>query len=314
MPSGAIDFMLIDRFLQYISFELRLSPLTAKSYEGDLQQFVSFLTGGHPEQFDAPSVTLSDVRAWMLHLSTGPHAASARTVRRKLQAVRAFYRWLMRQGLATVNPAADVELARLPKRLPTTVRQGTVDAAIADAAQEQGSDFEQVRDSLMLLMLYDTGMRRAELIGLQDAWVDTAQQQLRVRGKRNKDRIIPFGPELAQAIGHYRQVRDTQVGREPGCDAFFVTAKGRPLYPALVYRTVHQHLQQAGGTGKLSPHVLRHTFASAMLNDGAEIEGVRQLLGHTSLAATQVYTHITLSDLKHNYELAHPRALIKKGG
>lgn len=306
--------MLIDRFLQYMRYELNLSPLTVKSYGADLRQFVDFLTDGRGEQaFEPVSVTTSDVRAWMLSITTGRTGLQASSVRRKLQAVRAYYRWLMRQGMAGASPAADVELAQLPKRLPTTVRQETIDAAI-DALPADDQDFEHVRDQLMLMMLYDTGMRRAELIGLQDAWVDTAKRELKVHGKRDKDRIIPFGPELGAHIDRYRRVRDAQVGREPGCDTFFVTAKGRQLYPALVWRTVHRALQQAGGTGKLSPHVLRHSFASAMLNDGAEIESVRQLLGHTSLAATQVYTHITLSDLKHNYELAHPRALIKKGG
>lgn len=303
--------MLIDKFLQYMRYELNRSPLTVKSYKGDLEQLAVFLTDGGKRQLDLVSVTPSDVRAWVVELSLRGHCA-ARSVRRKLQAARAFYRWMMRQGLVRDNPAAGVELARLPKRLPATVRQATVNSAIDDAGVDL-NDFGQVRDQLMLMMLYETGMRRAELIGLQDAWVDTRKCELKVRGKRDKDRVIPFGTELQGWIDRYRWLRDSQVGREAGCDAFFVTGRGRAIGPSLVYRTVHSRLQQAGGTGKLSPHALRHSFASAMLNDGAEIDSVKQLLGHESLAATQVYTHITLSDLKHNYELAHPRAL-KKGG
>ena len=140
--------------------------------------------------------------------------------------------------------------------------------------------------------------------------MDTDKRELKVRGKRDKDRIVPFGDELAGAVEHYRTLR-TQLW--PECGNLLVTLRGKPLYPSLVYHVVHNALATAGGTGKLSPHVLRHTFASVMLNSGAELNSVKELLGHESLAATQVYTHVTLSELQHNYELAHPRAL-KKGG
>lgn len=297
---------MFDKFLQYTRYERNLSPLTVKAYGSDLRQFGDFLTGGK-RPLEPHSVTASDVRAWMVDLSR--HHDGARTMRRKIQALRAYYKWLLRRGDVAADPTVGIELAKLPKVLPCYVRESTLDALLDSPVDT--ADYEAVRDRLIVMMLYDTGMRRAELIGLRDAAVDTARCELKVHGKRDKDRIVPFGPELARAITRYRQLRDKQVAR--GCEAFFLTAKGAPLYPSLVYRVVHRALQQAGGTGKLSPHVLRHSFASAMLNNGADIDSVKQLLGHESLAATQVYTHITFSELINNYKHAHPRAL-KKGG
>ena len=294
-----------ERFLQYLCLELNHSRLTVDSYRRDLELLEDFLaTGERP--LDVASVTTSDVRAWLVQRSA--QGDSPRTLRRRVQALRAFYKFLMRHGLATDNPAADVELARIPRRLPHTMRPQNMDALLDDKVDM--TDFTAVRDRLMVMMLYDTGMRRAELIGLLDHNVDTDRGELKVHGKRDKDRIIPFGSELGQWIERYRQLRDMTAG---AVDAFFVTASGRPVYPSLVYQVVHNALATVGGAGQYSPHVLRHTFASAMLADGAGLNSVKELLGHESLAATQVYTHVTLSELKHNYKLAHPRA-IKKGG
>ena len=294
----------IEQFLTHQRVELNRSALTVDSYRNDLEQFVQHFAGR--DGLDWASVTVNDVRAWLVERSS--QGDSARTLRRKVQSLRAMYKWLMRRGESEQNPAADIELARLPKRLPHLLRPQNLDGLLDKEVDV--TDFEQVRNHVMLLMFYTTGIRRAELMGLQDAWVDTSALQLRVHGKRDKDRIVPFGPELAQWIARYRQVRATTVGKT---DLFFVRPDGKPLYPALVYRVVHCALQCVGGGDQLSPHVLRHSFASAMLNDGADLASVKELLGHESLAATQVYTHITLSELKTHYKLAHPRAL-KKGG
>ena len=214
----------------------------------------------------------------------------------------------MKQGMASDSPAAAVELARIPKRLPQLVRTSSMDELLDQEIDE--TDFVQVRNRLIVMMLYETGMRRAELLDLLDRNVDTASGELKVHGKRDKDRIIPFGTELAQAIDSYRLLRDELVR---GCEHFFVKEDGNPLYPMLVYRIVHRALQEVGVTSKRSPHVLRHSFATAMLNDGAAINSVKELLGHESLATTQIYTHVTFSELKNNYKLAHPRALNKGG-
>ena len=296
---------IIDKYLQYIKLELNLSEHTQVAYGNDLRQWEQFLTGGG-EQLDVASVTASDIRAWLLQLSGS--GDSARTLRRKVQAVRSFYKWLMRNGTVVVNPAASVELARVPKRLPQLVREDSVDSLLDSKIDD--ADFEQVRNRLIVMMLYETGMRRGELIGLLDKNVDTAKGELKVHGKRDKDRIIPFGTELADWIEKYRSLRDDQA---LACEHFFVRESGEPLYPMLVYRIVREALTEAGVTSKRSPHVLRHTFATAMLNDGAALNSVKELLGHESLATTQIYTHVTFSELKNNYKLAHPRAL-KKGG
>lgn len=295
----------IDNYLQFIRLEKNLSPHTVVAYRCDLEQWEQFLTSGK-EALDVKSVTTGDIRAWMLHLNK--QGDSARTMRRKVQAVRSFYKWLMKQGMASDSPAAAVELARIPKRLPQLVRSSSMDDLLDQEIDE--TDFVQVRNRLIVMMLYETGMRRAELLDLLDRNVDTASGELKVHGKRDKDRIIPFGTELAQAIDSYRLLRDELVR---GCEHFFVKEDGNPLYPMLVYRIVHRALQEVGVTSKRSPHVLRHSFATAMLNDGAAINSVKELLGHESLATTQIYTHVTFSELKNNYKLAHPRALNKGG-
>lgn len=295
--------MLIKSFIKYIRYELNLSAYTVLSYSNDLKQFEAYLTGGK-ETFDAESVTPGDIRTWMVFLACNGN--TARTVRRKLQSLRAFYRYLLKCGKVKTNPAGEVEVAKSAKRLPDCVRLGNIDSLFGEEVDE--TDFVSVRDNLVLLMLYTTGIRRSELIGLRDC--DVAATELKVCGKRNKDRIVPFGKELETAIAKYRTLRKSVAG---DVEYFFVRKNGKPLYPTLVYRLAHERLSRVGGCSRYSPHVLRHTFASAMLNDGAQLNSVKELLGHESLAATQVYTHITYRELKTNYEHAHPRA-IKKGG
>ena len=295
----------VESYLKYLRFERNLSWRTVDLYRRDLAQWERYVADGGRE-LDLASVTAGDIREWLMKRSAAGDVPG--TLRHKVQALRALYRYLLRRGMVKSNPAAQVDLAKLPRPLPKFVREKTVDAVLD--ADIDTDDFTQVRDRLVMMLFYETGIRLSELIGLQDAAVDTAKRELKVRGKRDKDRIVPFGDELAQWVERYRNLRSTV---KPECDNLLVTVKGKPLYPSLVYHVVHDGLAMAGGTGKLSPHVLRHTFASVMLNSGAQLNSVKELLGHESLAATQVYTHVTLSELQHNYELAHPRAL-KKGG
>ena len=299
--------MMIEGFLKYLRYELNYSVHTVLSYGNDLRQFAEFLTRGDSEQLRLDDVSVNDIREWMMSLSNAGDCQ--RTIRRKVQSVRALYKYMPRRALIDRNPATMVELAKLPKRLPTYVRSENINALLDQDIDL--ADFTAVRNKLMLMMFYETGIRRAELIGLSDVNVDASAMQIKVHGKRNKDRIVPFGSELLEWIVRYRELRSQQVAAV--CDAFFVRPNGKALYPSLVYNVVHDALQAAGGTDKFSPHVLRHSFASAMLNNGAQLNNVKELLGHESLAATQVYTHITFSELKDNYQSAHPRAL-KKGG
>ena len=288
-----------------MSNELNASVNTVAAYRRDLRQFGEFL-GTH--DFDALSVTTNDVRAWLGELSA--RGDTSRTIRRKVQSLRAFYRYLVVIGELKENPAAEVELARLPRHLPQYVRERQMNVLLD--SEIDMNDFEQVRDRLVVMMFYETGIRRAELIGLLDVWVDNSKRELRVHGKRDKDRIVPYGAELAEMIDAYRALRDEVV--EGGCETFFVTKTGGALYPSLVYNIVHSALNEVCAGGKLSPHVLRHSFASAMLNSGARLDSVKELLGHQSLATTQLYTHITFNELKDSYINAHPRAQLKKGG
>lgn len=294
---------IIERFLQYHRLELNHSQLTVESYRRDAEQFARFLGGD--EEPDYSSVTTSDIRAWLV--SRSAQGDCPRSLRRKLQALRSLFRFLIRQRVVTENPAQQIDLARLPKKLPHYIGTQQMDTLLDSPVDN--SDFEAVRNRLVVLMLYSTGIRRAELIGLLDSQVDTAQMQLRVRGKRDKDRIIPFGDELASRIGDYRQLRNTAVGNT---ETFFVTRHARPLYPSLVYHIVHDAVNSVCTDPKAAPHVLRHSFASAMLNNGADLAGVRELLGHQSLATTQIYTHITFEQLKQTYQQAHPRAIKKE--
>ena len=298
---------MIEGFLKYLRYELNYSVHTVLSYGNDLRQFADFLARGDSEQLRLDDVSTNDIREWMMSLSNAGDCQ--RTIRRKVQSVRALYKYMQRRGLIDSNPAAMVELAKLPKRLPSYVRSENINALLDQDIDL--ADFTAVRNKLMLMLFYETGIRRAELIGLTDVNVDASAMQIKVHGKRNKDRIVPFGSELLEWIVRYRELRSQQVAAV--CDAFFVRPNGKALYPSLVYNVVHDALQAAGGTDKFSPHVLRHSFASAMLNNGAQLNNVKELLGHESLAATQVYTHITFSELKDNYQSAHPRAL-KKGG
>lgn len=298
--------MLVESFLKYIRYELNLSAYTVLCYKNDLSQFVTFLTRGN-EDFDAASVTPNDIRSWMVDLAG--RGIAPRSVKRKIQALRAFFRFLLKKGVVASNPASDVELAKVPKRLPDYIRPANMESLFAEPIDE--ADFEEVRDRLILLVLYTTGLRRTELIGLRDSDVDMSARELKVHGKRNKDRLVPFGNELYEELAKYVTLRNEEVGT--ACDAFFVRKNGKPIYPSLVYRLARERLSEIGGGSRYSPHVLRHTFASAMLNDGAALNSVKELLGHESLAATQIYTHITYSELKSNYEHAHPRAF-KKGG
>lgn len=313
--------MLINSFLTYLRCELNYSAHTVSSYGTDIQQFAEFITAGKPDEFDAPSCTPADISSWTMSLAeTG---MTLRSIRRKLSSLNALYRYLMRTQGHTNNPAADVPLARIPRNLPVYIRQDEMEEIIDSNSPASKKihkpDFTQERDSLIVLMLYSTGMRRAEIIGLADTAVDSIRHELKVLGKRNKERVIPFGPELARAIDAYRLLRDsspsTAVSTRDLTAPLMVRDNGEPLYRKMVYNVVHRMLSLGGAhASRLSPHVMRHSMATDMLNGGAPIASVQQILGHASLSSTQVYTHVTYRDLKHNYQLAHPRAQNNKGG
>lgn len=298
---------MIETFLKYLRYELNLSTRTVFIYRNSLKQFEAFMGGSEGREVRWGEVEVNDVRAWMLNRSEAGDVP--RTIRNKVQALRAMYKFLMRRGVASDNPAAEVELAKVRKKLPSYMRENNMNNILSAAYDD--TDFIETRNRLIIMMFYATGMRQAELIGLTDVNVDTRVGELKVRGKRNKERIVPFGEELAEAIEHYRELRMAECGFVT--ESFFVRGKNaKPLYQSMVYKIVHETLAAEGGSNKFSPHVLRHSFATAMLNDGAEINSVKELLGHESLSTTQVYTHVTFNELREAYRGAHPRTRKEK--
>ncbi|MDE6308910.1 MAG: tyrosine-type recombinase/integrase [Muribaculaceae bacterium] len=302
--------MTIDAFLTYIRCELNYSVHTVSSYTCDLYQWAEFTTKGKPETLKPELVTTADLRLWVVGLAQ--QKCSNATVRRKIQSVRAFYRYLMTQHGLKSNPASDLQLAKLSKPLPPYIRPADT-AEMIDNMREHtlSDDFLAVRNALIIDMLYTTGMRCSELTELLDVDVDTVKGELKVHGKRNKDRIIPFGNELAKMIDKYRMIRQRTIGPTT---LMFVNRDKLPMSRSSVYYVVSKTMKAEGViTSQHGPHVLRHSFATDLLNNGADLAAVQQLLGHESIATTQVYTHITYRDLQSNYKLAHPRAS-KKGG
>lgn len=304
---------MIDRFIDYISLELNYSPNTAAAYRADLMQWAGWAAGDR-SALEPMDVTASDLRAYIAWLSR--HGSSTATLKRKVQALKSFFKYLMRNHGLKVNPAAALTTPRLPKRLPLNVRPEET-AAMLDAGSEvydSANEFKNIRDRLIGELLYNTGMRCSELTGLLDVNTDTRRRELKVHGKRNKDRIIPISPRLAEMIDRYRPLRPAPEGATRRVDTLLVSVNGLPLSRHDVYR-IMRHCMEAADVhaARRSPHVMRHSMATDMLNAGAGLNTVKQLLGHASLASTQVYTHLSIRELQQNYQQAHPRAL-KKGG
>ena len=293
--------MWIESFLAYLRLERNYSEKTVVSYGIDLREFEGYFKEADAE-LDFTTVDADVVRNWVMHLMDEGRAATS--VNRKLSSLRSFCRFLLRKKAITVNPMAKVVGPKKKKPLPSFVREKDMDRLLDGLTFEEG--FEGCRDRMVLEMFYATGMRLSELIGLDDADVDFSARLIKVTGKRNKQRLIPFGNELEEDLRIYIKVRDEALPN--GSDAFFVRKDGKRMYPMQVYRLVKRNLSKVVTLKKRSPHVLRHTFATAMLNDCAELRAVKELLGHESLTTTEVYTHTTFEELKKVYELAHPRA------
>jgi integrase/recombinase XerC len=291
-----------ESFLQYLQIEKRYSPHTVRSYLNDLDQFFLFLTSeGQPA--DPLSVSSYDIRAWVVSLLDSNY--SPVSVHRKISCLRVFYRFLRKEGVMKNDPLEKVALPKRKKRLPEFVEEGALDDLLDKYSFSEG--FGGIRDRTIIEMLYLTGMRRAELIGLKNADVDLAEGSLKVTGKRNKQRIIPVVKPFVERLGEYIVLRDKEIPT-PTESWFFLTDKGNKLYDKYVYNVVNRYLAMVTTIEKKSPHILRHTFATHMLNRGADLNSIKELLGHANLSATQIYTHNTFEKLKKIYKQAHPRA------
>ena len=296
----ATKFM-IEKFLDYLRDELNRSGRTVESYEEDLRSFERFFKN-IDSQLSWQSVDADVIRQWMESMmDKGNNAAS---VNRRLSALRSFFRFALSRKLVESDPAHLIKGPKKGKRLPQFVRENEMDALLDK--QTWGKDFACVRARIIIMVFYETGIRVSELCGLNDQDVSLVNQELKVTGKRDKQRVIPFGEELADGLKEYIRLREATVERQ--CDALFVTEKGARITLHQVYKIVREQLQRVCSLKKRSPHVLRHTFATAMLNHNANLESVKKLLGHARLSTTEIYTHTTFEQLKKVYENAHPRA------
>ena len=296
--------MFLDRFIQYIKFEKRYSPHTVSAYQSDLDQFMHFLN--HPEiTVTHPSeITHYQIRNWMVELMN--QQLTARSVNRKIATLRKYFKFLLQDGLITINPTSKITAPKIPKNLPVVVEDAKL-TRMLDDSEVFTEDFKGVRDKLIVEMLFGTGIRLSELLGIKEADINIYEGTIKVLGKRNKQRIIPLNNELKLLVNKYLELKKSEDFDNKSL-TLFVTNKGADAYPKLIYLTVQKYLSYISTQNKKSPHVLRHTFATSLLNNGADLNAIKELLGHANLSATQIYTHNSVERLKSIYKLAHPKA------
>ena len=293
--------MMINEFLNYLKFERNRSDLTIKNYGEDLRAFKEFygnLEGCHSWK----SVDSDIIRDWMESMMDKGNNATS--INRRLSALRSFYRFALARKLVDKDPVHGVTGPKKGRPLPQFLKENEMDRLLDAGSWTEG--FEDVRDRTIIMTFYETGIRLSELIGLDDCMVDFSNRQLKVTGKRNKQRVIPLGEELLATLRDYMKCRNKEVNRQS--EALFVTARGQRMTSSQVREAVRKNLSKVCTLKKRTPHVLRHTFATAMLNNKAGIESVKKLLGHESLSTTEIYTHTTFEQLKREYYSAHPRA------
>ena len=293
--------MMINEFLNYLKFERNRSDLTIKNYGEDLRAFKEFYRN-LDSRLSWKSVDSDVIRDWMESMMDKGNNATS--INRRLSALRSFYRFALARKLVDKDPVHGVTGPKKGRPLPQFLKENEMNRLLD--AESWTESFEDVRDRTVIMTFYETGIRLSELIGLDDCMVDFSNRQLKVTGKRNKQRVIPFGEELLATFRDYMKCRDKEVNLQS--EALFVTAKGQRMTSSQVREAVRKNLSKVCTLKKRTPHVLRHTFATAMLNNKAGIESVKKLLGHESLSTTEIYTHTTFEQLKREYYSAHPRA------
>ncbi len=290
----------VNEFITYLQTEKRYAAHTLISYKNDLEQFHAFCRDRGNEGMD---LFFRTIRSWVVSMMESGYAP--RTIHRKLSSLRSYCKYLISHGELESNPVDRVLKPKLNRRVPQFVDEKSINRMLDQ--YEFGDDFQGCRNKLIINLLYQTGIRRSELVGLGQDDFDPGKHQLKVLGKRNKERIIPIGRELSASISGYL---NTRAEAFPGSalDVMFLTNHGKPVYPKLIYRIVNRYIGMITTLEKKSPHILRHTFATHMLNSGADLNAIKEILGHASLSATQVYTHNTFEKIKSIYNQAHPRA------
>jgi integrase/recombinase XerC len=289
---------MINRFIQYIEAERRYSPLTAKSYRRDLERYAQYLSVTYTLD-DMSQATTPMIKSFLVQLKN--EELSNRSINRMISTLKTFYKFCMREGIIDKSPMTGIRNLKLPKNLVKFVPESDINKV----SFENCDDYTIKRDELLFEILYQTGIRKAELIGLKDGDVDRMAMRIKVLGKRNKERFIPVGRNLLQMIEHYQTLRDKQF--EIHADRLLLNDKGEEMTPYFVYNKVHQLLEGVTSLRQKSPHVLRHTFATHLLDEGASLVAIQKLLGHTDLATTQVYAHNTIEQLKKIHQQAHPK-------
>jgi integrase/recombinase XerC len=291
-----------DSFLKYLQYEKRYSQHTLVAYEGDLKKLEEFLTDHGLSTVSTEEATHNDLREWIYHLRE--EGNDPRSVNRRIATLRTYYKFLLRNHHMEKDPSSKLRALKTGKKLPDFVSEADMMGMLDKIIFEDS--FEGYRDRLILELLYGTGIRLSELLSLKFSRINTHERTVKVLGKRNKERVIPIPKGLTSLITAYQKKRTFEGIKET--DLVIVTKEGDPGYPMMVYRTVRRYLDEFTTLDKRSPHVLRHTFATHLVNKGAELNAVKDLLGHANLAATQVYTHNTFDRLKSVYDQAHPKA------
>ncbi len=292
-------------FLKYLQYERRYSSHTVDSYQNDLTQFSAFLTQIKPEsEIELIDVRHNEIRSWIISLMQD--GLDPRSVNRKMAALRTYFKFLIKRDVITEDPTVRLFALKTSKKLPSIVKENEIAGLLSQF--DSDDTFIGMRDKLILELLYGTGIRLSELIHLKKSDINLKEGLIKVLGKRNKERIIPLPAELILVIDDYTTSREKALGEYTGDDFLVVTDKGRKTYPMYIYRIVNRFLGLFTTTDKKSPHVLRHTYATHLLNKGADLNAIKELLGHSSLASTQVYTHNTIEKLKAVFDQAHPKA------
>jgi len=287
---------LVNFFLEHLQIERRLSPYTLRSYQTDLLQFSSFISEEFTPEKSIVDLNSKEIRLWLVYLAN--QSLDNRSINRKLATLRTFYKYLQRTGKAIENPMISIKMVKTSKKLPQFLRESEMEKI---AFHSEISSFEELQQELIFQLFYGTGMRLSELINLQVNQVDFLNHQIKVLGKRNKERIIPAPKSIFELLEKYLKIR--QVDSE----ILLTNTKGKALYPMFVQRIIKKIISQTSTIEKQSPHVLRHSYATHLLNKGADLNAIKELLGHANLAATQVYTHNSLEKMKEIYKQAHPK-------
>ena len=294
----------MEEFLDFLRYEKRFSPHTVTAYQTDLAQFAAYLRQEY-ELAEPAQATHALIRGWVVGLMG--QDLDPRTVNRKVACLRSYYKFLLRTHRIAANPMLRIKAPKMARKLPEFVPEESLNRLLNSFEFE--ASFAGVRDQLVLETLYGTGIRLSELLGIADDDVDAAARTVRVTGKGNKQRVVPLNPTLLLVLEKYRAARAAEFGPAASSGPLLRTDKGEPLYEKLVYRTVKRYLSQIStSTAHQHPHALRHAFATHLLGKGADLNAIKELLGHASLAATQVYTHLSVDRLKSVFEQAHPRA------